>query len=501
MSPSRLVAPVVLVAALVTSPAAAEWRKVGTTHKDDLLAALSVPDDRRMYVGGMRLEQMGGFPVPSTVLYMTQDRGLTWTPIVTNLAAASGGFFGGVVSDIAFLPTKQGWTLLGDSVFRTDSAGGQWKRTKLGKTPRRIRMFDEKVGVAVGEKGATWRTEDGGETFAEHPAGTEANLDCMHWLDRDTGFAAGVRTSEEDDPETLQTKTSYHEAVLLSTTDGGRSWKVATAFEGRSVCPLFFLADGRTGFLAAADQHPDMGRPGPAYLFKTTDGGATWTDMKLDVKVGIGMFGMPIMVSYFMAMHWTDAEHGVIGGDAYVADTGGSGGASTPPIYRVVDFRTIDGGTTWDKTDLGTIQISLGGGGQMPPTDGRVLAGRMLSGVEGFMAGETGAVFAYEYACKDHAECGLGYACGADGRCIAVLTPEGCKGAECQGDDRPATEDGAAGGPDAVGPDGGSGAPSCPDGACPEGPAGGSCGAGAAGPWWIALVPAFAVVARRRSRS
>jgi len=184
------------------------------------------------------------------------------------------------------------------------------------------------------------------------------------------------------------------------------------------------------GWLATATWDPSLGRAGPAHLYHTRDGGHTLDEMAVDMKVGTVkmLMEMPLNVSYFLTMFWADASNGHLGGSAYVADQGSGGGSSTPPIEKNVDFVTRDGGATWTKTDLGAIDVmaSMGGGGGTVATDGRVMAGQMLSFFQGFMVGETGAVYSYDFTCIKNSDCGAGYECHKeDLQCHRVATTTG----------------------------------------------------------------------------
>jgi hypothetical protein len=233
-------------------------------------------------------------------------------------------------------------------------------------------------------------------------------------------------------------QTLYKDQYLFGTSDGGKTWHTvwtqtpdaAKEPGGRQVCPMFFLPDGKTGWLASATWDQTNGRAYPAHLARTTDFGTTFRDMNVPVSVGKGLFNMDVSVSYFQVMYWVDALWGHLGGTAYVAEQGSGGGASKPPIVKNVDYVTRDGGTTWERTDLGTITIDMTGGSSIA-TDGRLMGGQMRSIWEGWMVGETGAIYQYQRKCV-HAgsiDCGDGYECtkfaDKDFRCTAMAGADG----------------------------------------------------------------------------
>lgn len=460
----------VLALVLVSAPASADWKKIGTTNPNDWLMAFSALGDREFFVGGLSMDSSSGFPKMAPVLYWTQDDGKLFKSAVGGLATAAG--FGASVSALAFLDSKQGWAVAGSAIWRTVNTGGQWKPAKVTGTPTLLHRFDEATGVALGEGGAAWRTADGGASWTEVATGTTADLSGQQWLDASRGFACGTvwETSDDGQGNELQTAKS---AVVLKTSNGGASWSVLSEVTGRVAGPVFFLPDGQTGWLSTSAWDTTNSRAGPADLRKSTDGGASFVDTGFDPKVGTVSMGfqMPINASYITVMRWDDEARGHLAGSAYVTETS-SGGGSPTPIYRNVDFVTLDGGATWKRTDLGSISIDLGGGA-MPAGDGRIMSGALRSLFSGWMAGEGGAVYEYEYTCKTHEDCGYGYGCGSDGKCIALILPDACT--SCGSPDA-ATADADA---TATQPDGtGAADVSCGQDGCPGASSGGGCSAG-----------------------
>jgi hypothetical protein len=486
-----------LAVAGISAPAGADWKKTATTDSSDYLMAFTRFAGKQLLVGGMRLKNSGGIPQIGGVLHWSQDSGATFQQVTA--IPGGGGLITAAIEDLFAVDAKNLYAISGDSVHFANNVGAPWKAKKLGGSPARIRMFDAATGVIVGgndqQEGMSWRTEDAGATWTEVPTGTEGTLSTMFWLDAKRGFAAGAWTTEEDPQNTGQMQTTYHESAFLATADGGKTWThVSSPTDGHFPGPIFFL-DASRGFFATAEWTPDMGRAGPAHLWKTTDGGKTFTDMNLPVNVGKGFMGMPVTVSYISVMYWSDEQNGHLGGDCYVMDTSSGGGSSTPPVYKLADYLTHDGGQTWTHTDIGTLSIDLGGGG-LPPTDGRIMGGELFSMAEGFMIGETGAVYSYEYKCQTHEDCGYGYACGAGSKCVPILIPDTCSGSSCDDRDVPATgepivlDDG-----DVIYP-----VVECGEGGCGQGAASGGCTAGQESPAAasLALFALLAVAGRWR---
>lgn len=105
--------------------------------------------------------------------------------------------------------------------------------------------------VAVGERGIIIRSQDG-EHWTQMPSPVRAMLNSVHFVDDRHGWAVG------------------HNASILHTEDGGKSWSLQTYGEGDGDPYMDVLfTDARTGYAIGAYG-----------LFKVTeDGGKTWEDL------------------------------------------------------------------------------------------------------------------------------------------------------------------------------------------------------------------------------
>ena len=390
-----------LVAAiLAAAPASAQkWVKVASTNQSDYLMALAAWDTKNLLMGGMRMDQGGGaFPTITTVLYQSQAGGKAAQPI-TPVPVVAGSVFPSPIADLARVDDTHVWALIGSAVSRSQGEGHAWLTKALGKdaAPAKMHMFDANSGIAIGGSGMAWITTDGWQTFSAEDTGSGLDLACMVWLDSLHGLAAGSHTETTQDQEGNDVSTITKSGVI-ATSDGGASWTAkADTGADRVPCPIFML-DGATGWLATTEQTAGADHPGPAHLLATTDGGKTFLDNNMDVTVGKGMFGMPVVASYWVGMFWADAQHGHLVGDAYLGSQ--RSGSSPTPIYRVVDFLTLDGGATWQKTDLAATSV---GSGQVD-SDGRMMAYDMPSLREGHIVGEGGNIFEYQFKCAADAD-------------------------------------------------------------------------------------------------
>lgn len=255
----------------------------------------------------------------------------------------------------------------------------------------------------AGADGGVWRTTDGGQTWTP-------------LTDRMPTSAMGALAIDPSDPNVIYAGTgegnhanhSRYGLGLLKSQDGGATWQqlAESVFAGRCFTALVVDPSNRQrlyagitnagGFpeKAAARLHPL--RNGPVGVFRSTDGGSTWsqlttgipnqacTDLAIDptnpniVYAAIGrIFGSPdngIYKSTNGGDSWTKLAGGLPTASvgrisiglapsrpsrlyaliARQCDASG-GGASTLGGYR-----TDDGGTTWTSIGVGSIQATYG---------------------------------------------------------------------------------------------------------------------------------------------
>ena len=252
-------------------------------------------------------------------VWKTENEGTTWTPIFENMATAA-------IGDIALAPSDQNivWVGTGEhNIFRSSQAGvGIFKSADGGKTWANMGLADtntiarivvhptkpDVVYVAAG--GHEWtkntdrgvyKTVDGGKTwdkvlFVNDETGAYDLV--MDPRSSDTLYAAmWQRTRKKwNDPRTLADHTG---SGVFKTTDGGKTWTPIDAglpqaqFRGRigiDLCltrpdVLYALVDNyelRETTKEELDQARDYYTPEKGFIkgatvYRSDDGGATWT--------------------------------------------------------------------------------------------------------------------------------------------------------------------------------------------------------------------------------
>lgn len=291
----------------------------------------------------------------------------------------------GKQDDITFIDEQTGWYVNGyGNIYHTTDGGATWEKQLEQKDTffRTIAFIDENVGFAgtVGtdyfpnvtdtiplygttDGGKTWKpveyegpyvkglcaidvvkeqyinhgeidykyhiyavgrvgspanmmvSHDGGKTWKSRSMNTDCKmLFDIKMLDKNTGYVCAASSAD----------VSYSNALVLKTTDGGKTWK--NVYQSRrpfeTTWKMSFPTE-KVGYVTIQSYNPN-----PAIdqqrVAKTTDGGKTWKELDL-VKDARGReFGVGFI----------DENTGYVG-------TMNSG------------YKTTDGGKTWEKVDLG----------------------------------------------------------------------------------------------------------------------------------------------------
>jgi|GEM_PF-2263304 len=187
------------------------------------------------------------------------------------------------------------------SVIRyTHDGGYTWANATLDSVynygVHEMHFFDADNGMAFFSQGF-YRTTDGGHIWTANTTGFNLINPQVEVLPDGTLFIAGPR------------------GVIIRSTDNGENW--AQVFPGFTEGALvdFRLTDNLTGYMAIAHE-----TSGPQTLYKTIDGGFTWTPLDLS------------SIFWVRSMDFADNLHGIVNMDNNVV------------LY------TTDGGTTWAES-------------------------------------------------------------------------------------------------------------------------------------------------------
>jgi len=159
-------------------------------------------------------------------------------------------------------------------------------------------------GWAVGDGGVIVSTQDGGASWKPQASGTTQNLLSVHFATPDRGWAVG------------------DEGVIVSTQDGGASWKPQTSETSQTLLSVHFATPDR-GWAVGGD----LG--GGGVIVSTQDGGASWKPQASGTRQRL------------LSVHFATPDRGwAVGGDP----------------GRGVIVSTQDGGASWKPQTSGTSQ-------------------------------------------------------------------------------------------------------------------------------------------------
>lgn len=383
-----------LLCLLSPAIAHAAWQKVYNSEKlgERVLRAVSSPSADVAVAVGFTQSNPGGFiPDYQPHVLISTDQGASFK-------LAEGSFPVKpleVPTAVFFFDAQTGLVVAGDTIHRTSNGGKSWQKTTVDGNPQVLHFWDANTGFASGFSGRIWRTVDAGLTWVGEDLGTEANLGHQFWLDRQRGWMAGKGYKRVKELPMGPEWEAFDGGVVYRTQDGGATWISSQPMPGKGFGTLFFLPDGLTGWVAAEERFAESGYA--AHLYKTTDGGATFTEIPLP-QMGtldwLGTIDIPILAFRIVVMRWEDESRGYLAGSALVMDHKISDVSPEfqTKICRTVQLVTQDGGATWQHTELGTIVVkSL----ETPPNnDGELIHGQLNADGSGWMVGDRLAIWA-----------------------------------------------------------------------------------------------------------
>ncbi|HEV7299183.1 MAG TPA: GDSL-type esterase/lipase family protein [Tepidisphaeraceae bacterium] len=246
--------------------------------------------------------------------YKSVDGGLNWTEQRSGFPPISGGTYSAAVERVLFDPNNvRRLIAIGGSSRRwaqSDSFGGVWESTDAGDTWRHIATVTNdgstpeaiKGGVnlvagsflagsstrlaALGNGQGFYLSEDGGKTWAKHNAGlphTNVARLATHPTDPDTLWVSLGAAKPSGEAQHLP-------GGIFKSTDGGRSW---TSISGNLPQDrsdgYHFTAHYNALAVSPIDSNviwTSDARWNTGVLYRTTNGGATWTPVGTKQNIG-----------------------------------------------------------------------------------------------------------------------------------------------------------------------------------------------------------------------
>ncbi|WP_422105027.1 YCF48-related protein [Winogradskyella sp.] len=270
-------------------------------------------------------------------MYKTTDAGETWVEI-------SGT--GQATFDFHFLDVNNGFAT-GEfgATYKTTDGGNTWSQIFFqngfvgGTSMYGIYFQDSNIGYATGARGRIVKTTNGGNTWTPHSI-TYIDFRQIQFVDDNIGYA--------------QSRSNFYK-----TTDGGDSWILAGSLSlGTSVSSSDFI------FISESLGYATTGGPYGGHVFKTIDGGITWTALNngndiidegitsiffLDENNGFmsgGFNWRKVMKTTDGGVNWTQVSNERFGHIQFINDLVGYGNTIGYADGRM--YKTTDGGNTWN---------------------------------------------------------------------------------------------------------------------------------------------------------
>lgn len=237
------------------------WEPVN--YKGDLkLFDVHFVDDKTGWVAGGVTELAGG------VILYTKDAGRTWDVQYGDPQSSDRA-----VLSLRFLDSKHGWAIQDgplDARLLKTIDGQAWDQTgSVGSHYTDLTFTSERSGTYL-DAHTIYRTVDGGSKWkpaAQCAVQTEIggltkNVECefsaVHFPSADVGYVAAGSVYLKD------------LFFIFKTADAGLSWKSSTVPGSEGAANAVTFTDAKVGYVRTGN--PDSGR-----LFRTSDGGQTWS--------------------------------------------------------------------------------------------------------------------------------------------------------------------------------------------------------------------------------
>jgi len=229
-------------------PASGSWKLVRNGGDGDLFGMCFVDRNHGWAVGD------------SGRIISTSDGGDSWTFQQSNTSASC--------HCVAFVNPLRGWIgAHGDSLGTTTDGGQSWRWQQFAGDPRTTLMamafVDENTGWVVDNFSGILHTEDGGTNWTSQVSGTRWAITSVQFLDRNEGWAVASNR------------------VVLHTTDGGSHWMVQTLDSldyGKGVTVTYtdiYFVSHTKGWITTNALHSNTS-PHPLSVVSTSDGGKSW---------------------------------------------------------------------------------------------------------------------------------------------------------------------------------------------------------------------------------
>jgi photosystem II stability/assembly factor-like uncharacterized protein len=201
---------------------------------------------------------IGFITAQNGIIYKTTDGGVNWNVFNKKLPIGS-------LYHIAFVDSKTGWLSGSNGLLKTTNGGKEWIK-QFDKLLDNKSIIDFSIidinNIILLSYSHIIKTTDGGRKWSSYPINCYDDrtvLFKIFFIDSLNGWLSGYH----DDPSR-----NGHQGVIFKTTNGGSNWScqfINTGITGNTFCDLYFT-DLNNGWTI-----------GPSAIYKTNDGGTSWT--------------------------------------------------------------------------------------------------------------------------------------------------------------------------------------------------------------------------------
>ena len=208
----------------------------------------------------------------------TSDGGDTW--------AAQDAGVSEMLWGVEFVDANNGWAVgTSGTILHTSDGGEHWITQTVATSDEFLGVVftDASTGWATSVKpvhydswgepdnweAAIWHTSNGGETWVQQAVPSNASiLHDVDFIDAQTGWAVGVKYIGDD-----QYGRPEHRAAIYHTADGGLTWNEQYSPELEISFTTVDFLDATNGWVAGFPTRSDLTG---GFVFHTSDGGETW---------------------------------------------------------------------------------------------------------------------------------------------------------------------------------------------------------------------------------
>ncbi len=304
-------------------------------------------------------------------IFKTTDSGESWTQVYNEPERPALGMFTRPSETVDFVSS-------GGAVFSSDGTNPFVMRISgiVNGMLHDVWFFDENNGIAVGDHGTVLKTNNSGTTWTAYHAGTNNHLRSVYFTSDDVGYAAGgpngvVKTTDGGSswsPSHTGLSDTHINAIVFTsentgytvglrvhkTENSGETWSSIDDSYGRNI----HFADENTGYVVASN----------GKIRKTINAGIDWTDVSMDINVGLNAVYFQSPEKGFVAGSWARIFQTVDGGENWTVSFDGILTYNIFDIWFIDEsigyavgnqgliLRTLDGGETWEQVNSHTIR-------------------------------------------------------------------------------------------------------------------------------------------------